>query len=73
MVIMKFTNQIATVCQTKKIGYIWVNFRIVTMLCEKQRKLIQQLMVATTAHQRAIHLSDALVLYYDLCKYEQLF
>ena len=69
---MKFTNQIAPVCQTKKIGCIWVIFRIVVMLCEKQRKLIQQLMVATTAHLNAINL-NALVLYYDLCKYEQLF
>ena len=70
---MKFTNRAAALCQAQRTGGIWVISPVVVLLWRQQRKFIQKLMVATTAHQRAIHLSDALVRYCDLCKCEQLF
>ncbi len=57
MVIMKFTNLVAVLCQTQRTGGIWVISPVVVLLWRQQRKFIQQLMVATTAHQRVIHLS----------------
>ena len=61
MVIMKFTKQVVIICQAKKTGCIWVIFQIVMMLFEKQKNIIHNLMVATTAQTNAIQVSETLL------------